>query len=575
MTKLNILWKDINLGITSQMHLLRTIIQATLLYSAEAWTIKTTMEKKINAFELIAYRRLPQIPYTAHVTNAKVLTEVEKQIGCFDRMITIVKKRKFNLFGHICRTEGVEHQAVLNAINAQNISPGYIRILDQIFRLGTSNIKLHSNTNKIRLDKGVRHGDLISPKIFTAFLQNVFRCFNWTSKGIPINGDRLPNLWFAGDVVLFSESPQELQLMVEELRTASNNVGLEINLSKTKVIFNRNVDIQPIMTGNVTLDLVDRYTYLGQLISIYRDWEPEVRRRVALGMTLNEIDILTSDVSEIEKDAFKDSLNSLTTIDIDGSKLTKIPFEALSNIKRLHELRLANSLIPSIARSEIDELPSSLTKLDLTQNKISQIDSNAFDKLVNLKSLLFDDNLLSSFIIPIPPKLNSLSFYDNNIKAIEDINWLMIPDHSKLYMDNNDITALPIKDILENMINKKIIIFLQENNIICDCGTKWTLEYPVGINYYIKYALCASGSGKRTSKYLNNLGKDDYSDFTDDIVLASDPSIVTYIGYNGGESTPDHIFCPRTHGCKYNVYANIKFDQFPISISVFPPSSTK
>ncbi|KAG1688828.1 Hepatic leukemia factor [Nymphon striatum] len=47
-------------------------------------------------------------------------------------------------------------------------------------------------------------------------------------------------------------------------------------------MFNRNVEIQPIMTGNVALDQVDRYTYLGQLISIHRDWEPEVRRRVAL-----------------------------------------------------------------------------------------------------------------------------------------------------------------------------------------------------------------------------------------------------------------------------------------------------
>ncbi|KAG1687284.1 hypothetical protein GQR58_008385 [Nymphon striatum] len=42
------------------------------------------------------------------------------------------------------------------------------------------------------------------------------------------------NLRFADDVVLFSESPQELQLMVEELRTASNKVDLEINLSETK-----------------------------------------------------------------------------------------------------------------------------------------------------------------------------------------------------------------------------------------------------------------------------------------------------------------------------------------------------
>ncbi|KAG1675950.1 Cytochrome P450 2C29 [Nymphon striatum] len=83
----------------------------------------------------------------------------------------------------------------------------------------------------IRLEKGVRQGDSISPKLFTACLENVFRGLNWTSKGIPINGDRLTNLRFADDVVLLSESPQELQLMVEELRTASSKVGFEINLT--------------------------------------------------------------------------------------------------------------------------------------------------------------------------------------------------------------------------------------------------------------------------------------------------------------------------------------------------------
>ncbi|KAG1672167.1 Cell death activator CIDE-A [Nymphon striatum] len=36
-----------------------------------------------------------------------------------------------------------------------------------IFGLGTSNIKFHTHANKIRLDKGVRQGDSISPKPFT------------------------------------------------------------------------------------------------------------------------------------------------------------------------------------------------------------------------------------------------------------------------------------------------------------------------------------------------------------------------------------------------------------------------
>ncbi|KAG1652459.1 Calcium-activated chloride channel regulator 4 [Nymphon striatum] len=80
---------------------------------------------------------------------------------------------------------------------------------------------------------------------------------------------------------------------------------------KAEVVVNAiaigNVEIQPIMKVNVALDQVDRYTYLGQLISIYRDWEPEVRRRVTLGALLqldqafvvsvhNQRDVETADI---------------------------------------------------------------------------------------------------------------------------------------------------------------------------------------------------------------------------------------------------------------------------------------
>ncbi|KAG1693943.1 SWI/SNF-related matrix-associated actin-dependent regulator of chromatin subfamily A member 5 [Nymphon striatum] len=101
---------------------------------------------------------------------------------------------------------------------------------------------------------------------------------------------------------IHSESPQDLQLMVEELRTASNKVGLEINLSKNKVMFNRNLEIQPIVTGNVALDQVDRYTYLGQLISIHRDWEPEVMEYSAVFWErCNELQDIERIMAQIER----------------------------------------------------------------------------------------------------------------------------------------------------------------------------------------------------------------------------------------------------------------------------------
>ncbi len=47
------------------------------------------------------------------------------------------------------------------------------------------------------IQRGVRQGDTLSPKLFNAGLEQVFRRLNWENKGIQINGERLNHLRFA------------------------------------------------------------------------------------------------------------------------------------------------------------------------------------------------------------------------------------------------------------------------------------------------------------------------------------------------------------------------------------------
>ena len=55
-------------------------------------------------------------------------------------------------------------------------------------------LHLHKESEKIRIKRGVRQGDTISPKLFTATLESIFRMLNWENKGVKIDREFLSTL---------------------------------------------------------------------------------------------------------------------------------------------------------------------------------------------------------------------------------------------------------------------------------------------------------------------------------------------------------------------------------------------
>ena len=53
------------------------------------------------------YRRLLNISYKDHVTNAEVCRKIQTAIGEYDKLLTLVKKRKLRWFGHVSRSSGL------------------------------------------------------------------------------------------------------------------------------------------------------------------------------------------------------------------------------------------------------------------------------------------------------------------------------------------------------------------------------------------------------------------------------------------------------------------------------------
>lgn len=177
--------------------------------------------------------------------------------------------------------DSISHDSIWEALHALNIQEKYISILKNIYTNCTSKIKLDRIGATINIKRGVRQGDPLSPKLFIAVLQQITSNSPWSKKGININGSYLSHLEFADDVILFSECPQQLSIMINELHQASSKIGLEMNLEKTKVMTNHHT--LPISINNIPLEIVEKYVYLGKQISFRRErHSEEVDRRVAM-----------------------------------------------------------------------------------------------------------------------------------------------------------------------------------------------------------------------------------------------------------------------------------------------------
>ncbi|GBP23278.1 Putative uncharacterized transposon-derived protein F52C9.6 [Eumeta japonica] len=90
-------------------------------------------------------------------------------------------------------------------------------------------------SSPLKVKKGVREGDPLSPKLYSAVLESII----WKDYEINVDGISLTRLKFADDIVLFAKTPEAINKVIEDLALESE-VGLKLNPKKTRVMTNVN-----------------------------------------------------------------------------------------------------------------------------------------------------------------------------------------------------------------------------------------------------------------------------------------------------------------------------------------------
>ena len=107
--------------------------------------------------------------------------------------------------------------------------------------------------------------------------------------GIKIAGRNISNLRYADDTTLMAESEEELKSLLMKVKEESENVGLKLNIQKTKIMASG-----PITSWRIdreTVETVVDFILGGCKITADGDCSCEIKRRLLLGRkVMNNLD---------------------------------------------------------------------------------------------------------------------------------------------------------------------------------------------------------------------------------------------------------------------------------------------
>ena len=141
----------------------------------------------------------------------------------------------------------------------------------------------HGTTDWFQIGKGVRQGCISSLCLFNLHAEYIMRNagLEEAQAGIKIAGRNINNLRYADDTTLMAESEEELKSLLMKVKEEIEQVGLKLNIQKTKIMA-----CGPITLWEIDGEIVADFNFLGSKITADGDCSHEIKRHLLLGRNI-------------------------------------------------------------------------------------------------------------------------------------------------------------------------------------------------------------------------------------------------------------------------------------------------
>ena len=117
MTNLDSILKSRDITLPTKVCRVKAMVFPGVMYGCENWTIKKAEHWRINAFELLCWRRFLGVPWTARKSNQSILKEISPEYS----LEGLILKLKLQYFGHLMwRTDSLEKTLMQEKIEGRS-----------------------------------------------------------------------------------------------------------------------------------------------------------------------------------------------------------------------------------------------------------------------------------------------------------------------------------------------------------------------------------------------------------------------------------------------------------------------